>query len=148
VDLVREMLRIADGEPLRLRQQDIAIRGAAIECRLNAEDPTRNFAPSPGRVEHVRWPGGPGVRVDSMLYPGCAVPPYYDSLLAKLIVWDESRAAALARMARALDEVELTGVHSTLALHRELLEDADVLAGRYHTNYLEAWMQKDREERQ
>ncbi|CAB3905948.1 acetyl-CoA carboxylase biotin carboxylase subunit [Achromobacter sp. ACM02] len=148
VDLVREMLRIADGEPLRLRQQDIAIRGAAIECRINAEDPKRNFAPSPGRVEHVRWPGGPGVRVDSMLYPGCAVPPYYDSLLAKLIVWDESRAAALARMARALDEVELTGVHSTLALHRELLEDADVLAGRYHTNYLEAWMQRDREENQ
>ncbi|RSF02722.1 acetyl-CoA carboxylase biotin carboxylase subunit [Achromobacter aegrifaciens] len=148
VDLVREMLRIADGEPLRLRQQDIAIRGAAIECRINAEDPKRNFAPSPGRVEHVRWPGGPGVRVDSMLYPGCAVPPYYDSLLAKLIVWDESRAAALARMARALDEVELTGVHSTQALHRELLEDADVLAGRYHTNYLEAWMQRDREENQ
>ncbi|ADP18224.1 biotin carboxylase 3 [Achromobacter xylosoxidans A8] len=148
VDLVREMLRIADGEPLRWRQQDIAIRGAAIECRINAEDPTRNFAPSPGRVEHVRWPGGPGVRVDSMLYPGCTVPPYYDSLLAKLIVWDESRAAALARMTRALDEVELVGVHSTLALHRELLEDADVLAGRYHTNYLEAWMQRDREERQ
>ena len=148
VDLVREMLRIADGEPLRLRQQDIAIRGAAIECRINAEDPKRNFAPSPGRVEHVRWPGGPGVRVDSMLYPGCSVPPYYDSLLAKLIVWDESRAAALARMARALDEVELTGVHSTLALHRELLEDADVLAGRYHTIYLEAWMQRDREENQ
>ena len=148
VDLLREMLRIADGEPLRLRQQDIAIRGAAIECRINAEDPKRNFAPSPGRVEHVRWPGGPGVRVDSMLYPGCSVPPYYDSLLAKLIVWDESRAAALARMARALDEVELTGVHSTLALHRELLEDADVLAGRYHTNYLEAWMQRDREENQ
>lgn len=148
VDLVREMLRIADGEPLRWRQQDIAIRGAAIECRINAEDPTRNFAPSPGRVEHVRWPGGPGVRVDSMLYPGCAVPPYYDSLLAKLIVWDEDRAAALARMARALDEVELAGVHSTLALHRELLEDADVLAGRYHTNYLEAWMQRDREDNQ
>jgi acetyl-CoA carboxylase biotin carboxylase subunit len=76
------------------------------------------------------------------------VPPYYDSLLAKLIVWDESRTAALARMARALDEVELTGVHSTQALHRELLEDADVLAGRYHTNYLEAWMQRDREENQ
>jgi len=148
VDLVREMLRIADGEPLRWRQQDIAIRGAAIECRINAEDPTRNFAPSPGRVEHVRWPGGPGVRVDSMLYPGCTVPPYYDSLLAKLIVWDESRAAALARMARALDEVELAGVHSTLALHRELLEDADVQAGRYHTNYLEAWMQRDREDGQ
>ncbi|WP_447921254.1 acetyl-CoA carboxylase biotin carboxylase subunit [Achromobacter aegrifaciens] len=148
VDLVREMLRIADGEPLRWRQQDIAVRGAAIECRINAEDPKRNFAPSPGRVEHVRWPGGPGVRVDSMLYPGCAVPPYYDSLLAKLIVWDESRAAALARMARALDEVELDGVHTTLALHRELLEDPEVLAGRYHTNYLEAWMQKDREDRQ
>lgn len=145
VDLVREMLRIADGEALRFLQQDIALRGAAIECRINAEDPQRNFAPSPGRVEHVRWPGGPGVRVDSMLYPGCTVPPYYDSLLAKLIAWDESRDAALARMARALDEVELDGVHSTLALHRALLTDPDVAAGRYHTNYLEAWMQAQRE---
>ena len=145
VDLVREMLRIADGEPLRWRQQDISLRGAAIECRLNAEDPQRNFAPSPGRVDQLRWPGGPGVRVDSMLYPGCTVSPYYDSLLAKLIVWDEDRGAALARLARALDEVELEGVHSTLALHRALAQDPEVVAGDYHTNWLEAWMRAERE---
>lgn len=146
VDLVREMLRIADGEPLRWRQQDISLRGAAIECRLNAEDPQRNFAPSPGRVDQLRWPGGPGVRVDSMLYPGCTVSPYYDSLLAKLIVWDEDRGAALSRLSRALDEVELEGVHSTLALHRALAQDPEVAAGNYHTNWLEAWMRADREE--
>lgn len=142
VDLVREMLRVADGEPLRLAQKDIVLRGAAIECRLNAEDPQRNFAPGPGKVSHVRWPGGPGVRVDSMVYAGATVPPYYDSLLAKLIVWDEDRPAALARMARALDEVELEGVPTTLALHRVLVMDDDVQAGRFHTNFLEAWMQE------
>ncbi|CUK12668.1 Biotin carboxylase [Achromobacter xylosoxidans] len=142
IDLVREMLRIADGEPLRLKQSDIVMRGAAIECRLNAEDPARNFAPGPGTVSHVRWPAGPGVRIDSMVYAGSVVPPYYDSLLAKLIVWDESRDAALARMARALDETEFEGVPSTLALHRALVADAGVLAGDYYTNYLESWMQQ------
>ncbi|MEJ2895189.1 acetyl-CoA carboxylase biotin carboxylase subunit [Bordetella avium] len=141
VDLVREMLRIADGEPLRFEQGDIVMRGAAIECRLNAEDPTRNFAPGPGTVTQLRWPGGPGVRVDSMVYAGCAVAPYYDSLLAKLIVWDESRPQALGRMARALDEVQLEGLPSTLALHRALVQDTAVLKGDFHTNYLEAWMQ-------
>lgn len=140
VDLVREMLRIADGEPLRLRQEDIAMRGAALECRLNAEDPQRNFAPGPGVVSQVRWPGGPGVRVDSMVYPGCVVPPYYDSLLAKLIVWDEDRPQALARMARALDELELEGVPSTLALHRALIASPMLAAGEFDTNSLETWM--------
>ena len=118
------------------------MRGAAIECRLNAEDPARNFAPGPGTVSHVRWPAGPGVRIDSMVYAGSVVPPYYDSLLAKLIVWDEDRDAALARMARALDETEFEGVPSTLSLHRALVADAGVLAGDYHTNYLESWMQQ------
>ncbi|WP_171963322.1 acetyl-CoA carboxylase biotin carboxylase subunit [Bordetella trematum] len=140
VDLVREMLRIADGEPLRLRQEDIAMRGVALECRLNAEDPQRNFAPGPGVVSQVRWPGGPGVRVDSMVYPGCVVPPYYDSLLAKLIVWDEDRPQALARMARALDELELEGVPSTLALHRALIASPMLAAGEFDTNSLETWM--------
>lgn len=141
VDLVREMLRIADGEALRLAQSDIVMRGVAIECRLNAEDPARNFAPGPGKIARVRWPGGPGVRVDSMIHAGCDVPPYYDSLLAKLIVWDESRSQALARMARALDEVELDGVPSTLPLHRALVQDEGVVRAAFHTNYLEAWMQ-------
>lgn len=142
IDLVREMLRIADGEPLRLRQADIVMRGAAIECRLNAEDPARKFAPGPGTVAHVRWPAGPGVRIDSMVYAGSVVPPYYDSLLAKLIVWDEDRAGALARLARALDETRFEGVPSTLALHRALVADPGVAAGDYHTNYLETWMQQ------
>lgn len=140
VDLVREMLRIADGEPLRFAQGDIALRGAALECRINAEDPLQDFRPNPGRIAALVWPAGPGVRIDSLLYPGYTVPPFYDSLLAKLIVHDESRPAALARAARALRELRIDGVKTTAPLHRALLDDADVRAGRYHTNYLEAWM--------
>ena len=140
VDLVREMLRIADGEPLRLRQSDIVLRGAALECRINAEDPLQDFRPNPGRVEELVWPTGPGVRVDSLLYPGYVVPPFYDSLLAKLIVHDESRAAAIARLARALRELHIGGLRTTAPLHRALVADDDVRAARYHTNYLETWM--------
>ncbi|KVD74527.1 acetyl-CoA carboxylase biotin carboxylase subunit [Burkholderia sp. ABCPW 14] len=140
VDLVREMLRIADGEPLRFAQDDIVLRGAALECRINAEDPVHDFRPNPGRIDELVWPAGPGVRIDTLLYPGYTVPPFYDSLLAKLIVHDESRAAALARLARALRELRIGGVKTTAPLHRALLEDDDVRAGRYHTNYLEAWM--------
>jgi len=144
VDLVRETLRIADGEPLRLRQSDIAMRGAAIECRINAEDPAQDFRPSPGRIDELVWPTGPGVRIDSMLYQGYKVPPFYDSLLAKLIVADESRSAALARLQRALSELHIAGVKTTAALDRALLADDDIRAGRYHTNYLEAWMSAHR----
>ncbi|WP_114813066.1 acetyl-CoA carboxylase biotin carboxylase subunit [Paraburkholderia kururiensis] len=146
VDLVRETLRIADGEPLRLSQSDIVMRGAAIECRINAEDPAHDFRPSPGRIEELVWPAGPGVRIDSMLYPGYVVPPFYDSLLAKLIVFDESRPATLARLARALAELHIGGVKTTAQLHRALLADDDVRAGRYHTNYLEAWLAASREQ--
>ena len=141
VDLVREMLLIASGQRLRLRQMDISSRGAAIECRLNAEDPERNFLPSPGTVSEYVPPGGPGVRVDSMLYPGAIVPPFYDSLLAKIVVWDESRPAALSRMARALSEMRLTGVKSTLALHIDLLADSSIAAGVYDTTTLERWIE-------
>jgi acetyl-CoA carboxylase biotin carboxylase subunit len=140
IDLVREMLRIADGEPLRFRQTDIAMRGAALECRINAEDPENDFRPNPGRIEELVWPSGPGVRIDSMLYQGYVVPPFYDSLLAKLIVFDESRPAALARLDRALRELHISGIKTTVPLHRALLADRDIRAGRYHTNYLEAWM--------
>jgi acetyl-CoA carboxylase, biotin carboxylase subunit len=140
IDLVRETLRIADGEPLRFRQSDIAMRGAALECRINAEDPEQDFRPNPGRIDELVWPTGPGVRIDSMLYQGYTVPPFYDSLLAKLIVCDESRPAALARLGRALRELQIGGVKTTALLHRALLEDEDVRAGRYHTNFLEAWM--------
>ena len=140
VDLVREMLRIAMGEPLRFRQDQIVLKGAAIECRLNAEDPQRNFMPQPGKLSALRWPGGPGVRVDSHVYAGYTIPPFYDSLLAKLIVWDEDRASAIRRMQRALAETRIEGVHSTVALHQELLADPSVQSGQFHTGYLEQWM--------
>jgi acetyl-CoA carboxylase biotin carboxylase subunit len=141
VDLVRETLRIADGEPLRFTQSDIVLRGAALECRINAEDPLQHFRPNPGRIDELVWPTGPGVRVDSLLYPGYVVPPFYDSLLAKLIVHDESRAAAIERLARALRELHIGGLKTTVPLHRALLADDDVRTGRYHTNYLETWME-------
>jgi len=140
IDLVRESLRLADGEPLRYEQRDIVMRGAAIECRINAEDPERGFRPSPGRIDELVWPAGPGVRIDSMLYQGYTIPPFYDSLLAKLIVLDESRSAALARLDRALREMKIGGVKTTAPLHQAMLADADIRAGRYHTNYLETWM--------
>ncbi|WP_031360033.1 acetyl-CoA carboxylase biotin carboxylase subunit [Caballeronia sordidicola] len=140
IDLVRESLRVADGEPLRYEQRDIVMRGAAIECRINAEDPERDFRPSPGRIDELVWPAGPGVRIDSMLYQGYTIPPFYDSLLAKLIVLDESRPAALARLDRALREMKIGGVKTTAPLHQAMLADADIRAGRYHTNFLEAWM--------
>jgi acetyl-CoA carboxylase biotin carboxylase subunit len=137
IDLVREMIRIAQGQPLRLAQPDIALRGAAIEVRINAEDPARQFRPSPGRVTSLTFPAGPGVRVDSMLYAGYTVPPFYDSLLAKLIVHDEDRGAALARLARALGELEIGGITTTAALHRRLAALPEIHAGRFDTGFLE-----------
>ena len=140
IDLVREMLRIAGGEPLGLRQEDIVPRGAAIECRINAEDASRNFMPSPGVISELCLPGGPGVRVDTLAYPGYAIPPYYDSLIAKLVVWAESRPAALARMRRALREARVGGVPTTLALHRELLRSTEMQTVDYDVNTLERWV--------
>lgn len=140
-DLVREMIRIATGERLRLRQSDIALRGHAIECRINAEDPARNFLPAPGQIATLRLPGGPGVRVDHMLYPGYTVPPFYDSLLGKLIVWDETREATLARLARALSESEITGIKTTIPLHAALARHPDVRTQKLHTRWLEQWLE-------
>jgi acetyl-CoA carboxylase biotin carboxylase subunit len=141
IDLVREMIRIAGGEKLSLRQADIRCFGHAIECRINAEDPAKGFMPSPGVVTGLRVPGGPGVRFDSMLYAGYAVPPFYDSLLGKLIVWDENRAAAIARMARALGEFEIEGLKTTIGLHQALARDADVHALAFDTKFLERWLE-------
>ena len=143
IDLVREMLKVAGGEPLRLRQEDVALNGHAIECRINAEDPAQGFLPAPGVVESLTMPGGPGVRFDTMLYPGCAIPPFYDSLLGKLIVWDESRASALRRLERALAEFELSGVKTTKPLHRALAADRDVRSANVHTEFLEQWLERN-----
>ena len=140
VDLVKEMLRIALGQPLRLQQEDIRLNGAAIEVRINAENAAKNFMPSPGLVSQLVVPGGPGVRFDTFLFPGYTVPAYYDSLLGKLIVHDTDRASALARMRRALDELQVEGIHTTIPLHRALCEDADVAKAAFHTGFLETWL--------
>ncbi len=140
IDLVQAMLRIAGGEPLTLRQDSIRLQGAALEMRINAEDPARNFFPCPGVVESLGWPQGEGVRVDSHLYPGYRVPPYYDSLLAKIIVYGRDRAEAFARARQALADTELTGMATTLSLHRWLLADARVQAAQFDTGTLETWL--------
>jgi acetyl-CoA carboxylase biotin carboxylase subunit len=137
IDLVREMIRIAQGEPLSLTQADVQMRGAVIEVRINAEDPDKNFRPSPGRVAALSLPAGPGVRVDSMLFPGYVVPPYYDSLLAKIIVHAETREYALARLRRALDEFEIEGIVTTASLHKRLARLAEVQTARFDTGFLE-----------
>jgi acetyl-CoA carboxylase biotin carboxylase subunit len=137
IDLVRRMILIAQGRPLGLAQSDVTMRGAAIEVRINAEDPAREFRPSPGRVTALNLPAGPGVRVDTMLYPGCVVPPYYDSLLAKLIVHAETRDLALARLRRALGELDIGGIVTTASLHRRLCQLAEVRDARFDTGFLE-----------
>ena len=141
IDIVREMIRIASGESLRFRQDDIRLSGHAIECRINAEDPSRDFHPAPGLVQQLRIPGGPFVRFDTMLYPGYTVPPFYDSLLGKLIVWDESREAALRRLVRALAELEVAGIATTIPLHRQLAAHPDIAAHTVHTRWLETWLE-------
>jgi acetyl-CoA carboxylase biotin carboxylase subunit len=144
VDIVKEQIRIAQGEPLRWRQKDVRWHGHAIECRINAEDPDAGFAPSPGVLGRVHWPGGPGIRVDTHVVPGYRVPPFYDSLLGKLLAWGVDREEALARMRRALDELELEGVRTTAAFHRALMDNPDFHQGDVHTRYVEEVLWKDR----
>jgi len=140
IDLVAEMLRIAGGEKLRIRQGDVGVKGHAIEVRLNAEDPAKEFAPFPGQVAELRIPGGPGVRFDSMLYQGYQVPPFYDSLLAKLIVHAETREAAIMRLVRALNELKIGGLKTTKPLFLALAADPAVQTGDVHTRWLEGWL--------
>jgi acetyl-CoA carboxylase biotin carboxylase subunit len=143
LDLVAWMFRIAGGEALALKQEDIAARGHAIEVRINAEDPSQNFRPWPGQVETLAVPQGPDIRFDTMLYAGYTVPPFYDSLLGKLIVHGKTRADALATLTRALDELLITGLPTTIPLHQALVRDACVAAGSFHTKFLETWLQTD-----
>ncbi len=146
IDLVREMIKIAQGVPLRLRQKDVTMRGAAIEVRLNAEDPEKDFRPSPGKITALAFPTGPGVRVDTMLYPGSVVSPYYDSLLAKLVVHAEDRELALARLRRALAELVIDGVATTAEFHRRLAASEEVRAARYDTRFIERLLENRRRE--
>ncbi|MBU2754485.1 acetyl-CoA carboxylase biotin carboxylase subunit [Acidithiobacillus sp. CV18-2] len=137
IDIVKAQIRVAAGERLWLSQDDVQLRGHAIECRLNAEDPER-FVPSPGQITAWHPPGGPGIRVDSHIYAGYRVPPYYDSMIGKLIAFGSDRDEALARMRSALREINIEGIHSNIALHRRIVDDAQFAAGGVHIHYLEA----------
>jgi acetyl-CoA carboxylase biotin carboxylase subunit len=139
IDLILEQIRVADGAALAIEQKDVEFHGHAIECRINAENPV-SFRPSPGRIVHYHPPGGMGVRVDSAAYQGYAIPPYYDSLLGKLIVHGKTRGECLMRLKRALDEFVVDGVETTLPLFRALVRDKDVLDGDYHIHWLEAFL--------
>jgi acetyl-CoA carboxylase biotin carboxylase subunit len=137
IDLVAEQIRIAAGERLSLTQEQVALRGHAIEFRVTAEDPHDNFSPQAGVVGGLQLPEGPGVRVDTHLYPGYEIPPYYDSLLAKLVVWGEDRAEALARSARALAEFQVEGVKTNLPFHRAIVDNAAFVDAEVSTNLLD-----------
>jgi acetyl-CoA carboxylase biotin carboxylase subunit len=137
VDLIAEQLRIAGGEPLSVRQEDIRLRGHAIEVRINAEDPRQNFRPAPGRITGWLPPGGPGVRFDSHVYTGYEIPPFYDSLIGKLIVWGVDRDHALRRLHRALSECAVTGIPTTIDFHLHLIERPEFQAGDVHTKFVE-----------
>ncbi len=143
LDLVREQIRIADGKPLSVTQDEIAFKGHAIECRINAEDPW-TFAPSPGEVTYYHAAGGMHVRVDSGLYASYRIPPYYDSMIAKLIVYGRTREGCIMRLRRALEEMVIEGVKTSIPLHQELLRQPDVLSGDYSIKWLEEWL-KERE---
>lgn len=136
IDIIKEQIRVASGLPLSFKQADIKIKGHAIECRINAEDP-RNFMPSPGNIEFYHAPGGFGIRMDSHLYTGYRVPPYYDSLIGKLIAYGETREIAIARMRNALSELAIEGIKSNIALHQDLMQDEAFRNGGQNIHYLE-----------
>jgi acetyl-CoA carboxylase biotin carboxylase subunit len=138
IDMIKAQIRIACGEEMPYRQENIQFRGHAIECRINAEDPTKNFLPCPGRVENVLFPGGFGIRVDSALYPGYVVPSCYDSMLAKVIAYGSNRDEAIQRMKRALSELIIDGIQTNVEYQYDLLEREEIISGCYHTGLIEA----------
>lgn len=140
VDLIKQQLLIAGGQPLRIKQSDVVIRGHAFECRINAEDP-KTFMPCPGKVKHYHAPGGPGIRVDSHLYSGYSVPPYYDSMIAKVIAYGDDRDIALIRMQQALEEIVVDGIRCNVDLHKDLVRDAGFKEGGVSIHYLEKKLQ-------
>ncbi|AVX20142.1 MULTISPECIES: acetyl-CoA carboxylase biotin carboxylase subunit [Carboxydocella] len=143
IDLIKEQIRIAAGEELGYTQEDIRIHGHAIECRINAEDPARNFLPSPGQITFYHPPAGPWVRLDSAVYQGYVIPPYYDSMVGKLIVWGRDRQEAIARMQRALQEFVIEGIHTTIPFHLRILENAFFQRGEVYTNFIQRRLLND-----
>lgn len=140
IDIVKEQIRIAGGMPLTIQQEDVVLRGWAMECRINAEDPDHDFRPSPGTVNRYYQPGGPGIRVDSSIYTGYTIPPYYDSMVAKLIVWGTDRDEAIARMKRALHEFTIEGIKTTIPFHMKVLNNAFFQKGEVYTNFIQRRM--------
>jgi len=136
VDLAREQLRVASGLELEYGQEDIRPRGHSIECRINAEDPVNNFLPAPGRISKYAEPSGPGIRVDSGVYEGFTIPPFYDSMIAKLIVWAEDRPRAIERMKRALWEFQIFGVRHNIPFHEVVMNEPVFKKGQYDTSYI------------
>ena len=143
LDLIAEQIRIAQGEKLQIKQNQVILSGHAIECRINAEDPDRNFRPHPGRITGFLPPGGPGVRMDSHVYTDYEIPAYYDSLIGKLIVWGRDRPSAIRRMKRALRECAITGVPTTLSFHQKILDSPEFLSGEVYTNFVEQFMSQN-----
>ncbi len=141
IDIVREQINVATGAKLSIKQEDVKFKGHSIECRINAEDP-RTFRPSPGEITRFHAPGGPGVRFDSAVYTGYKIPPYYDSMIGKLIVWGDSRELCISRLRRALSEMALIGVDTTVPLFMDLVDDPEFQKGEYHIHWLEEWLAK------
>jgi len=142
IDLIKEQIRIAAGERLSFRQRDVVFSGHAIECRINAEDPFKNFTPSPGKLDLFIPAGGPNVRIDSHVYTGYRIPPYYDSMIGKLIVWGHNRAEALATCRRALDEMVVEGIKTTIPFQKQIIGNKDFIEGNYDTGFIERMMQE------
>ena len=137
VDLIKEMISVAEGHPLSFTQEEVVINGWSIECRINAENPDKGFMPAPGTIQFYLPPGGPGVRVDSAAYPGYTISPYYDSMIAKLIVWAPTRDEAIAKMKRALSEFEIDGIYTTIPFHQKLLNHPTFIKGDFDIKFLE-----------
>lgn len=140
IDLIKAQLKIANGEKLDIKQKDIHRNGHAIECRINAEDPDNNFNPVPGKISQLMVPGGPGIRIDSGVYPGYSIPPFYDSMVAKLIVWGTDRREAVERMKRALDEFHIEGIKTTIPFHKQVMVNKSFLQGKYTTAFVNKFM--------
>lgn len=147
LDLVKWQIRIASGEELTIKQEDVQLKGHAIECRINAENPYKNFMPSPGKINTYLAPGGIGVRIDSACYQGYSIPPFYDSMVAKLITFGDTREEAIARMRRALDEFEIDGVNTTIPFHSRLFDHEVFVGGEFNTKFLETYNVMDDEEK-
>lgn len=142
IDILREQILVASGEKLSFTQNEVLLRGHAIECRINAENPEKDFMPNPGKIDGYVAPGGFGVRVDSHVYPGYSIPPYYDSMIGKLICWGRDRNEARRRMYRALKEYVITGVETTIPFHQDIIEDEVFISGNFNTGFIEEYYQR------